>query len=521
MYKLVVIAGKLRGQEFELENGENILGRSDECSLVLDINGVSKKHFSITVTDDVAYIQDLDSSNGTFVNGRIIKRATVKNADKITVPDTVLQVVYVEEKKVIIHKQVIDDDEDDEDYITGGDIPQAPLAKVIWFFKYKVMPVLHGINEEYEWKILFSILLVIFVLVTITLTIFPVLQDSKNILLSETAKRGAHYAEEISRINYKALESRQLDLIDTAFLNTEDGVESYELYDLEGRIVSPRTRLNEYISDPFSIRVREWAMKTKNENSNLVFKKILKDEIIGIGKKIVAYSARTASFEPVGIISIRFAPRSLQIEAAKSSAAYAEALMTSFIVCVIFFALVYYLTVRPIEELKYQLEEALRGKRKNLESRYMMVELDPLRNSINSVLSKMRELQNEELDTEFDDDESDEPYVSTLNEFLLGSSGSAMVLNSEKNLSHMNLEAEDLTGIRESSSIGLNILDICREKGFAGTLVELCDDSANNSGMNQNTDYELQGRSHTIHVTALIGKDGFAKAYYITFLEEG
>ena len=292
------------------------------------------------------------------------------------------------------------------------------------------------------------------------------------------------------------------------------------MYDLEGRIVSPRTRMNEYISDPFSITVREWALKSKNENSNVVYKKLLENEIIGIGKKIVAYNTRTASFEAVGVISIRFAPRSLQIEAAKSSAAYAEALMTSFIVCVIFFAIVYYLTTRPLEELRYQIEEALRGKRKNLESRYMMQEIDPLRNSINSILTKMRELQNEEMDTEFEDDESDESYVATLSEFLLGAAGAGMVLNSDKNLSHMNLEAEDLTGIRESSSIGMSLLDICREKGFAATLVELCDDCANNSGMNQHGEYELQGRLHAIHVAGLMGKDSFAKAYYITFIEE-
>ena len=83
MFKLVVIAGKLRGKEFELNEGENVIGRDSECEIHLPIPGISKNHFSFTVTGDHAYVKDLGSSNGTFVNGKMVKNATVKNGDKI------------------------------------------------------------------------------------------------------------------------------------------------------------------------------------------------------------------------------------------------------------------------------------------------------------------------------------------------------------------------------------------------------------------------------------------------------
>ena len=83
MYKLVVVAGKLRGEEYTLESGENTLGRDENCDIPFVVKGVSKKHFSATVTGDVIYIQDLGSSNGTFLNGKAITRATAKNGDKI------------------------------------------------------------------------------------------------------------------------------------------------------------------------------------------------------------------------------------------------------------------------------------------------------------------------------------------------------------------------------------------------------------------------------------------------------
>jgi pSer/pThr/pTyr-binding forkhead associated (FHA) protein len=517
MYKLVVIAGKLRGEEYELEPGENTLGRDESCTIHFPVAGVSKQHLSVTVTDDVAYIQDLGSSNGTFLNGKIIKRGTVQNGDKIALPDSILQVVWVEEKKVIIHKKIEVEEDDTEEYITGGAIPDSPVAKIFYYFKYKVMPLFHGINEEYEWRILLGILLAIFVIINATSTILPILADSKKLLLHETAKRGAHYAEEIGRINARALEQNNLDRVNTNFMDKEDDVYSYALFDMEGRIVRPLARLNDWISDPFSVQVKDWANKIKDSDGKKVYKKRLEGDMIGIGKKIMAYSTETNDYEPVGVIAIRFAPRSLAVEATKSSKAYLEALVTSFITSIIFFGIIYYLTIRHLEEMRFQIEDTLRGKRRNLESRYLMEETDKLRDSINSVIQRNRELLNEEVDSEFEEAESDDTYTNMLGEFMRGASGGVMVLDSAKNVCFINSEAEDVTGIRESSSQGLSILDVSREKGFSGTIIDICDNCANNQGTNQSAEYELQGNNYEIHCAGIISKEGFTKAFYITF----
>ena len=381
------------------------------------------------------------------------------------------------------------------------------------------MRVIHGINEEYEWRVLFGIILTIFIVTSVILIITPVLQSTKNILLFETAKRGAHYAEEIGRMNARALESKNLDQVNTEFLNQEDGVQSYQLFDLKGRIVRPLEKLNDYISEPFSVQVKEWAVQTQDDDGSKVYKKLLSGDEIGIGKKIMAYNAKIGVFEAVGIIAIRFSPKSLAVEATKSQKAYLESIVTALLVAIVFFAIVYYMTIRPLEELKFQIEDALRGRRRNLNSRYLMSELDGLRDSINSILQRNRELQNEDVD-EFGEAEPDEKYVAILKEFLSGTSGAAFVLDSDKNLKYINPEGEDLTGIRESSASDLSLLDVAREKGFAATCIELCDASANNNGYLQEGQYELQGIDYKVCVTALIGNDNFAKAFFITFLKE-
>ena len=116
------------------------------------------------------------------------------------------------------------------------------------------------------------------------------------------------------------------------------------------------------------------------------------------------------------------------------------------------------------------------------------------------------------------DIESDDSYINILLEFMNGAQGPVIVLNSSKNLVKINNQGEDVCGIRQSMAEGMNILDITKERGFAATLIELCDNSANNSGTSQNGQYELQGKSYMLWVNSMMGKDGFAKAFYISFV---
>jgi len=233
---------------------------------------------------------------------------------------------------------------------------------------------------------------------------------------------------------------------------------------------------------------------------------------------ITAINSKTGNVEPVGYIAIRFAPVSLVTEAANSAKAYLESLITSLLVAVIFFGIIYFLTQRHFEILRLQIEEAMRGKRRQVETKFLFEEMNPVVNSVNTILQRLRELQKSDDEIDPNDIEDDSQYVNTLIEFLQGSGSPTIVLNSNKNLMRLNTMAEDLCGIRQSMSEGMSILDITKERGFAATLIELCDQSANNMGTSQQGQYELQGKSYNVFVNALMGKDGFAKGFYITMV---
>ena len=97
-FALRFISGKYQGGEFPLRmNREIIIGRSSDLDMVLVEDMVSRRHAKISSTDAEVYIQDMGSTNGTFVNGeKIAGRALLHEGDRILVGTSIIKVVAVE-----------------------------------------------------------------------------------------------------------------------------------------------------------------------------------------------------------------------------------------------------------------------------------------------------------------------------------------------------------------------------------------------------------------------------------------
>jgi len=94
MWTLKFISGKYQGGEFPLRpNREIIIGRSSELDMVLVEDMVSRKHAKISTDDQSVSIQDLGSTNGTFVNGEKIRAIRLKEGDRILVGTSIIKLV--------------------------------------------------------------------------------------------------------------------------------------------------------------------------------------------------------------------------------------------------------------------------------------------------------------------------------------------------------------------------------------------------------------------------------------------
>jgi len=88
------ISGKYQGGEFPLkENREIVIGRSSELDMVLVEDMVSRNHARISTADGEISIQDLGSTNGTFVNGEKVKEATLKEGDRVLIGTSIIKLI--------------------------------------------------------------------------------------------------------------------------------------------------------------------------------------------------------------------------------------------------------------------------------------------------------------------------------------------------------------------------------------------------------------------------------------------
>jgi hypothetical protein len=86
-----LVAGEL---EFPLsERGRWVLGRGSDCDLALgDDDTVSRRHAEIAVRAGLCLVRDLDSCNGTLLNGRPVRRARLRRGDVLLIGETEIRV---------------------------------------------------------------------------------------------------------------------------------------------------------------------------------------------------------------------------------------------------------------------------------------------------------------------------------------------------------------------------------------------------------------------------------------------
>ena len=71
---------------FRLPSGSvKTIGRSTGAEFIVDAPLVSRLHCQLAATGDALHVKDLDSTNGTFVNGKRVKSARLNDGDRLSV----------------------------------------------------------------------------------------------------------------------------------------------------------------------------------------------------------------------------------------------------------------------------------------------------------------------------------------------------------------------------------------------------------------------------------------------------
>ncbi len=84
--RLVVEKGSSKSKVLRLKSVETLIGRRQDCDLRIPSADVSRRHCLLRIIEGAVQVEDLDSVNGTFINGRRVSgRQIIRPGDNLQV----------------------------------------------------------------------------------------------------------------------------------------------------------------------------------------------------------------------------------------------------------------------------------------------------------------------------------------------------------------------------------------------------------------------------------------------------
>ena len=104
MPKLVLKFNQAVIKEYPIKKPVVTVGRKPDNDIVVDNPAVSSHHCKISLVGEAFYVEDLDSTNGTYLNDKRIVKAGLKNEDVVGLA-TKHMLVFIDEKPVMAKKE--------------------------------------------------------------------------------------------------------------------------------------------------------------------------------------------------------------------------------------------------------------------------------------------------------------------------------------------------------------------------------------------------------------------------------
>lgn len=474
MYRLTIVAAPSHsqpeaGSSFDVENGEISIGRHEKNQIVLGSGNVSKKHCVLVVSDEKVKLQDQNSSNGTFVNGKLSSEKTIRPGDRIGIGEFVLEL-----SKVKVRAQL--------SLVSGGGenlfkpsipaspslaiptglppapvqsvltptvekIPERPLEKLAYYFEKSVVGYFHKLNEQVEFRILMGIIMAIAALSQLVLIVEPILEAHRGIVKQEIAKRATILAQVLGDQNGLAIAQGQLSQLDVGGVDRLEGVRTAVVIDGDRKVMAPA----KMIGQSYGFTPEVFALRSlRDRKGHLIekgFTRSLDNDVIISVQPIQKFDPALARNTTIAFAVVSIHAGSVKSYAIGMDMVYSNALLTIVIIYGIFFYLLYRVTFKPIESLEQRLERALRGEEIDIRSKVKFPELASLEELIDSCLKRLPASGSESSGQIQDYSASGLQLVTT-------SLAPSLLLDLEGKVLEMNEALEGVSGDRKDSVIG-------------------------------------------------------------------
>ena len=178
---LVMRTGPIPGSSYILEKPEVILGRELNNDIPVPDPEISRRHARFITRDDAVYVEDLGSTNGSFVNGVRIKAPTALHAGDIITFAESTTFVFEQRGEEPVYEQapyippVIEEPPSYQTYIPEeAPVHYEPVPQPIPSAPVAAAPEVEPVKSKMGWcSILLIILLISLILIILILIFMP------------------------------------------------------------------------------------------------------------------------------------------------------------------------------------------------------------------------------------------------------------------------------------------------------------------------------------------------------------
>lgn len=412
MWSLRILNGPQAGQLFSLNQGRNLVGRSSNCHIKLMAQGVSKEHCEIHLNKDRILIVDLNSSNGTYVNGTRIQRSEIRYGEKFAVHNIYLDIIpaaQVRTQSVVANPMANYGNLAAQTYQNpevfhqpGGEphrIPQPHLnilhqqepsvaekvdvslkAKIEDYINKVVLPSVYRLAQLFEFKYVLAGFVGVFIFVVTFLSLFPMVSVTRDSIHGEAKKRTMSLARALAETNKKAIAENSGATLNTYSIDKEDGVkEALIINRNDGTVMAPATKSGRTMDIPF-------INEALRSGRDLV--KVIDSSTIAAAYPIDRYDIEKQESGAVAYAIVLYDVGTLAIDEGIIISLFMQNLIIAVLIGSVLYFLLYKLIEFPIASLNRQLDLAMREKNEHIENTFLLPPLQSLSNNISSLMTR-------------------------------------------------------------------------------------------------------------------------------------
>lgn len=405
MWLIRILSGPQAGQVIPLQEGLNVLGRSQNCDITIVSPSVSKQHAQIEVKNSNLIITDMGSRNGTFVNGVQIRKTSLSPHDKVALNDVILELEEGNASMIGRYPNgppayaspapaspAMDGnvayDLHAQHYTQQSGEPAQNISHGLQGFRdvaknyidEVILPGVYRLPELLEFKWVLGLFMAGFIVLVTSLSTIPLLQILKASVERESQEHALTIAKTLAEVNASPVAEGLNTAVSVAIALKRPGVSGAMIIsDVDGTIIAPASKAGSYPDIPFVHEARKKGEEAVSQIDG--------DTVIAM-VPMEFYNPQTGSRAITAYSVVIYDMASLAVDDGKTLSLFIQTLCIALLIGGILFFFLYKMIEFPIRSINAQLNEALKNGTDQVQVTYQFDALREMASNISSALSR-------------------------------------------------------------------------------------------------------------------------------------